>query len=505
MYTYEYNKEIKLQELDSYMMVMNEHLSSVEQTQLKEYMTKWNFYEGYHWEDIEQIDKPQVTKNYCRSFVNKFVAFEFGKEVTFRVPYEDDDMEETPSPILDFINEVWTDHNDKQTILTELGQTKSVTGIGWIQVKYQSPGEFNDPFGEYPNGKIRLVNMSPLYTFPEYDQHDKDKLVKMTVMYPIDTEKVTLIPKRTKLKTQVYKMTWTDTQYKVELGSNVLYEGANPYGIIPFVPFINYPLANKQVGAGDIDDIIPLNVELNLKDSDISEIIDYHASPITVVYGADIDTLEHGANKMWGGLPKDAKVENLTMNTDLAASNSYVADIKKSIHEVGSVPENALGDIGAISNTSGVALQIMNMPLVERTNVKRTYSGIALQKVNKLIIFMGIFHKLIERPADGRTTKQLYRTEVVWKDPLPKDTLIELQQLQTEMQLGLESRQGAFNRLGKDGKKTMKNIDEDAKSNPEYYGKQNMNQLNSGMMNGETNSEMKNKEMTGKNKAPKSS
>ena len=35
MYTYEYNKEIKLQELESYMMVMNEHLSSIEQTQLK--------------------------------------------------------------------------------------------------------------------------------------------------------------------------------------------------------------------------------------------------------------------------------------------------------------------------------------------------------------------------------------------------------------------------------------------------------------------------------------
>ena len=36
-----------------------------------------------------------------------------------------------------------------------------------------------------------------------------------------------------------------------------------------------------------------------------------------------------------------------------------------------------------------------------------------------------------------------------------------------------------------------------------YYGKQNMNQLNSGMMNGETNKEMKNKEMTGQNKSPK--
>lgn len=498
-YAYEFNKGLRLEELNSYRTVLSEHITAEERLQLDEFIEKWNFYEGYHWENIEQFDKPQVTKNYCRSFVNKYVAFEFGKDVTFRVPVEDDNIDATPSPLQDFINEVWEKHNTKQAILTELGQTKAVTGVGWLQVKYESPNDIQDPFGEYPNGRIRLINMSPLTVFPEYDPHDKDKLVKMTVMYPVEVQKPTLFSMRNTFKKEIYKIVWTEKEYKVEQGGKQIDQGTNPYGFIPFVRFINYPIANKEIGASDIDDVIPLNVELNLKDSDMSEIIDYHSAPVTVVYGADIGTLERGANKMWGGLPKDARVENLTMNTDLQASTTYQASVKKALHEVGFVPENALGDIGAISNTSGVALQIMYMPLIERTNVKRIWSTRGLQQVNKMIIFMGIFHRMIENP--GYKPTDLYATEVVWKDPLPKDTLIELQQMQQEMALGLESRQGALSRLGKDSKKVMDNLKIDYEQYPEFYGQPKSEpQLNSGMTNGETPNEMKRKEMTGQNK-----
>ena len=80
-YNYEYNKGLRIDELNSYKAVLSEHLTSTDRELLDEYIEKWNFYEGYHWENIELQDKPQVTKNYCRAFVNKFVAFEFGKEV----------------------------------------------------------------------------------------------------------------------------------------------------------------------------------------------------------------------------------------------------------------------------------------------------------------------------------------------------------------------------------------------------------------------------------------
>lgn len=499
-YNYEYNKGLRIDELNSYRAVLSEHLTDTDRELLDEYIEKWNFYEGYHWENIELQDKPQVTKNYCRAFVNKFVAFEFGKEVTFQVSTEEDSDESTPAPVTDFLNEIWDNHNKKMELLTDLGQTKAVTGIGWLQVKYEKPEDLNDPFDEYPKGRIRLINMSPLTVFPEYDPHDQEKLVKLTVMYPVETQVPTLFSIRNKMKTKVYKMVWTNDEFLVTLGGEIQEKGANPYGFIPFVPFINYPIANKTTGASDIDDIIPLNVELNQKNSDISEIIDYHSAPITVVYGADIGTLERGANKMWGGLPTDARIENLTMNTDLNASTAYIADVKKAIHEVGCIPENALGDIGAISNTSGVALQIMNSPLLERTNVKRMYSTAGLQRVNKMIIFMGIFHGLFQKPAVD--TKDLYSTEVVWKDPLPKDTLIEMQQLQQEMNMGIESRQGAMQRLGKDSKKVLETMAEDYEKHPEFYGQPKKEEitLNSGMTNGETPQEMKRKEMTGENK-----
>lgn len=66
----------------------------------------------------------------------------------------------------------------------------------------------------------------------------------------------------------------------------------NKYGVIPFVQIKNLSIAGKVEGVGDLDDIIPLNVEYNLKQSNVSEIISYHSAPITVVYGAKISNIE---------------------------------------------------------------------------------------------------------------------------------------------------------------------------------------------------------------------
>ena len=57
-------------------------LTNEEVIYLKKIREAWDFYEGYHWEGIDDLDHPQVTFNYCRTFVNKFVAFEFGKGFT---------------------------------------------------------------------------------------------------------------------------------------------------------------------------------------------------------------------------------------------------------------------------------------------------------------------------------------------------------------------------------------------------------------------------------------
>ena len=85
----------------------------------------------------------------------------------------------------------------------------------------------------------------------------------------------------------------------------------------------------------------------------------------------------------------------------------------------------------------------------------------------------------------------------------------ELQQLQQEMTMGLESRRNAMKRMGKENiDELTAEIDEDMKKNPCIYGHLDPNdpmhmaqnaQINSGMLNGQTTVEQVRTEMTGQN------
>ena len=499
---FEYKNRIRFEEMNELTVALSDHISTHDMDRLNTYKEFWDFYEGYHWEKIPLNDKPQITKNYCRAFVDKFVAFEFGLGFVINVPVEEDDIEETPSPITDFLNEVW-EYNNRKKFCIEFGQNKAVTGDGWVQVKYEEVGSFSDPYEEFPNGRIRVLPISSSVVFPTYDVHDKDKLESVTIMYPIEERYESPVLRRVQYKKTVYKQIWTKDSITVINGNEDPKTIPNKYGVIPFVQVKNIPLANRSRGLSDLEDIIPLNVELNLKDSDISEIIDYHSAPVTVVFGAKVSALEKGANKMWGGLPKDARVENLTMNTDLGASVQYTHSLKTAMHEIGGVPENALGASQPISNTSGVALQLVNMPLIERTRVKRLSSAEGIEKINKLILLIGLKEGLVEIPPNV-STRDFYINKVTFPDTLPKDYLIELQQIEVEMRLGLESRYGAMERLGrKDTKKTLQAIEADMDKNSHFYNvkqlENEIGKLNSGMTNGETQKELVRKELNGEN------
>ena len=508
------------------------NLTNEETLFLKRVKEAWNFYEGYHWEGMDDLDSPQVTFNYCRPFVNKFVSFEFGKGFSIETPVEieqdevtvndpkldmvlgdeldgsDDEVVQREKTEGDFLNDVWED-NKKDTLCIEIGQTKSITGEAWVKVQFEDPEDLNDPFEKYPNGRIRLSVVPTQFVFPRFNDHDKDRLEHLLIMYPIRTEKETgILFKRTSTTTVIYKEFWTNSEIVVYEGDKEVDRMENPYGFIPFVQIKNFPVAGRTRGVGDLDDVIPLNVELNTKKSDVSEVIDYHSAPITLVYGAKIGNLEKGANKVWGGLPKDAKVENLGLQGDLTASANYIAETKTAMCEIAGIPETVLGGASAISNTSGVALQYINLPLIERTRIKRNCSTAGLETVNEYILFIAMYHGLIEKPEDI-SMKDFVSNEVTLPDTLPKDELMELQKIQQEMTLGIECRHGAMERTGKtDIDRKLKEIDAERQEHPElfnpmlqqtWYQNQQSATNAGGMMNGQTPVETVRKEMMGQN------
>jgi hypothetical protein len=317
----------------------------------------------------------------------------------------------------------------------------------------------------------------------------------LTIQYPIKYFEQGFF--RSKQQKQfLYKQVWTKDSVTIH-EDGVETTTDNLYGTIPFVQILNVPIAGRSYGLSDLYDVIPLNVELNLKTSAVSEIIDYHASPVTVVFGASIKNLEKGANKIWGGLPKEAKVENLGLESNLEASLNYIREIKETMDDVARVPSGALGGAQKISNTSGVALQFANMPIIERIRLKNICTTEGIKQINKLILLISEKEGLINIPK-GIDRKKFFKTDIKFSDCLPKDLLLELQQIQLEMQLGLEERKGALQRLGRENTPAiLESIDKEKEEHPEYYGVKT--QINSGINNGETAIEQVRKETTGKN------
>jgi len=199
--------------------------------------------------------------------------------------------------------------------------------------------------------------------------------------------------------------------------------------------------------------------------TEVSDIINYHAAPITIITGAKASQLERGPKKVWAGLPKDATVRNLEASGNMAGALEYITFLKRAMHEITGVPETALGQFQPVSNTSGVALSIQYQPLMNRFNMKRIHFTKGLEKINEIIIrTAAVFQPelLMYDPSKGEPPEadelpQLdpadpltYKTQVHWPEPLPVDVLIKLNEAQAKMAMGLESKEGAMRMLGEE-------------------------------------------------------
>jgi len=240
----------------------------------------------------------------------------------------------------------------------------------------------------------------------------------------------------------------------------------NPLGTVPVVHIPNVRVSGSPWGLSDCHDIIVLNRNYNEVATDIADIVNYHAAPVTVITGAKASSLEKGPKKVWGGLPKDAQVFNLEGGGQgLQGAMEYLKIIKTAMHEMIGVPESALGQVQAISNTSGVALAVQYQPLMNRYNQKITQYGEGIKRINELVLLtlsvkepeVFIYNPDVNGPikADQKPVADIndpttYLTTIHFPQPLPLDKLILLNEIQTKMGMNLESREGALRTLGEE-------------------------------------------------------
>jgi hypothetical protein len=357
------------------------------------------------------------------------------------------------------LDRVWSRDNNKSRVLWEIGNIGSIFGDVFVKVTYEAGR--TDQLGFRIPPRVRIIPLNPSFCFPRYHPHDKERMEEFKLKYRFWST----APDGTRV-TNTYVEILTDDMIREYVNDELVSERENPVGVIPIVQIQNAPAQGSPWGLSDIWEILGTNREYNEKATEISDIINYHANPITVITGGKAPAMDVGPNKVWGVDNEHAKVYNLENNFQgLQAAVGYLELLKTYMFEAMGVPVNALGQEQAISNTSGVALSIQFMPTMQKFGLKQItygggFKGICALALRTLFIFEpgllaynpetdGIIQPGQPQVAD-RSDPALYDVDVDWAPPLPVDLLIKLEEIQLKLALRLESRKGALADLGEE-------------------------------------------------------
>ena len=439
---------------------------------LVKYQLNWNFYQGKHWKSHNEM---LMSFNYVRAMVDKVNMFLLGKEA-FSITIQDFmgatiDDETVSNNIEKLLNKTWI-RNKKVETTYELFQMGSICGDAWMLVEYDIQQKF---------GKLKVLDSR--HCFPEFNNGDIDDLSAFTMRFPLganENEYRVRVVKYTKDQ----KMTWYQKDTSDEQNTHKYEQTTekNTYGIIPIVHFKNYTNPGSYYSVSDCDDLVKLNKTFNELSQEIKGIIDYYSTPTTVVTGATLKSLKRGLGNIWSGLPAEANVFNLGLDVDLGNAQQFLERLKLAMHELSGVPENSLGQIQPISNTSGAALQITYQPLVQKADQKAITYGAGIEEVNRILL-------QYEQKFNSQdvTVKSLgnvleYRAVPVFPYGFPKDRMNTLQEAQFELQMQINSRKNIMERLGINNvPDVLTEIDADAKRMGEndIYGQQLLMRENS--------------------------
>jgi len=105
---------------------------------------------------------------------------------------------------------------------------------------------------------------------------------------------------------------------------------------------------------------------------------------------------------------------------------AYLDRLRQTMHEISRVPEVATGNLERAGSLSGVALQILYQPLLEKTGTKRLLYGDMLIELNRRLLAIRGFGENL-------------RTTIHWPELLPSDPMQERQAALIDKQLGVSA------------------------------------------------------------------
>lgn len=383
-----------------------------------------DFYRGNQWNEPRRPGERRLTVNYARAIIQKSASYLMGKPVSFElIPNgEGPEAEAEASRAERALREMWDD-NGLALLDYDTAVDAAVLGDAAFKVTLQ-PSEITDL--SIVNRQSQIVNRVVVRAVDVcnldagYKHSDLRELTWVTEQYALTVGEVRAEYGRERVnraglaafadETEVaVEERWTAQNYSVTANDFPIIEEANPYGFIPYIIFPNRAVPRCAWGESDLEDVMGLASELNVRVSVLSQLLQMSGNPVLVLENVeDSDGLRVGPGAVWH-LPEGAHAHLLEMLKDGAVNlhTQYIELVYRMLHDLSEAPSAGFGRDGAGSVHSGVALDLMLHPVVQRVQRKRRIWDEVLDRRNRMML------KLAGLPV--------HRSRIIWPDVLPKD------------------------------------------------------------------------------------
>ncbi|GBD19718.1 hypothetical protein HRbin28_00152 [bacterium HR28] len=362
----------------------------------REYLAFW---EGRQWPDRARPGETRLVLNYARALVRKVTSVLFSRPVRYSVP----------------------DSAAAERYLAQLASEDDWHGLDYVaalDAAVLGDAAFKVTW-DRERRRPRLTTVDPAQLVVATRPDDQREVVAVAHTYPLTVGAVEQVFGR-KLPLLgpdgwvTVREEWTAERYRLLVGEQLVHEGRNPYGWIPYVLLPNTPIPGDVWGESDLADLLDVCREINRRMTVLSRILQVSGNPIVVlenVTASEGIRAEEGA--IWE-LPEGSRAYLLDMLSGggVALHLEYVRLLFQVLHDLAEVPRAAFGDHGR--DLSGAALELELQPLVHKVERKRRAWERALRQRTWRVL------DLVER-FGGVDLAGARAVELIWGPTLPVD------------------------------------------------------------------------------------
>lgn len=374
-----------------------------------------------------------VMSNRIQPVVDAGVDFLFGKEID--ISYEDG----TPQEDQDFLNDTWGRKEQRIPLLQEWEMNGAMAGEAFLRIV------------PYDDTTYEIVNLDPSTIYVKTAPQNCRKVLLYCIQYSESIsvsgraaqemfyreEIVANYPPAVNGRQAKKPLSWS-IQHWTQIGQTGMqpkltgWQAAGepidwPYSFAPIFPNQNLPNPNEFWGRPDVTPgLISLNEALNLTNSCANRTLKIFGSPILWGHGFAESALALRPGHIINVHSEQGRIEAVALHADIPAAIQFASDLRSDIDELSHVPGVATGRIATMprGNLSGVAIELLFMPLQKKTDTKQCTYGKPILDVSAALL------ELDHRNPDVKIT-------LAWQSPIPHDDLQALQAAVLKKQIGV--------------------------------------------------------------------